>query len=106
MKPSQILRKAKALIDSPEKWLKGSYAADEHGNALQIDNQIACKFCSVGALQKICDDANVYFGAMFYLGRETSNNVAIFNDTHTHAEVMAKWDEAIALAETDEKKDV
>ena len=39
---------------------------------------------------------------MNYLGQFMGYPISRFNDTHTHAEVMAKWDEAIALAEADE----
>jgi hypothetical protein len=30
-------------------------------------------------------------------------SIANFNDTHTHAEVLAAWDKAIELAEAGEK---
>lgn len=103
MKPSEILRKAKALIDTPEKWTQGTYARDSQDNASSILGDQACKFCSLGALHKVSD--SVYF-SMNYLEKIFGAPIDAFNDTHTHAEVMAKWDEAIALAEDDEKEGV
>lgn len=50
---SEILRAAKAKIDTPEKWCKGEYATDIRGNGLHAASPLACKWCSVGAVQAI-----------------------------------------------------
>lgn len=100
MKPSEILRKAKALIDTPEKWTQKVYARDSNDNDVSYAANSACKFCSLGALHRTSD--NLYL-AMDYLGKRFGTFIDNYNDTHTHAEVMAKWDEAIALAEADER---
>lgn len=106
MTPSQILRKAKALIDTPEKWTKGTTARNSSGVAVSASDNFAICFDSFGALVKL--DLNKYqsIEAVNYLhdAFNIGGGVVKFNDTHTHAEVMAKWDEAIALAEADEKE--
>jgi hypothetical protein len=103
MTPSEILRKAKALIDTPEKWTKGSNARSMGGFKVSAYDESACKFCSIGALSKANNGDKRYSDIYYYLDAAMVTRVSAFNDTHTHAEVMAKWDEAIALAEADER---
>src|SRR5690242_8238094 len=91
-----VLREAKKLIEKKENWCQVKLV-----NILPDGKQ----FCSLGAVwaahqnndqnQKKCG---------FYLQRALESrkkpiNIAAFNDTHTHAEVMQLWDEAIALEE-------
>lgn len=104
MKPSEILRKAKALIDTPEKWTQGFFALDINGKPVSENEFYACKFCSVGAILRTERVLTNRIPAYDYLGKTMGTYIDKFNDTHTHAEVMAKWDEAIALAEADEKE--
>lgn len=104
MTPSEILRKAKALIDTPEKWIQEAYAVNDKGWEVELSNPSACKFCSLGAIHRINDDNDDAHDATFdYLKNAMGTYVDGYNDTHTHAEVMAKWDEAISLAEADER---
>ena len=77
------LMRAKAFIDSPEKWCQGAYFSPNGAAA-----------CSLGALTTL-DDANP---AYFYLQRTMDGFIGSFNDCHTHAEVMAAWDKAIELS--------
>lgn len=108
MTPSEILRKAKALIDTPEKWVKGKFGASKNDREIYPTAPQACRFCSLGAFIRFGGDRT---NEVNYLREAISQDspfandtvIANFNDTHTHAEVMAKWDEAIALAEADEK---
>ena len=105
MTHSEILRKAKALIDTPEKWTQGAFARDRIGNqTLNLNDKAVC-FCSAGALGRLNALDYQSIKIINYLAGVMGDIVG-FNDTHTHAEVMAKWDEAIALAEADEKEGV
>lgn len=99
MKPSEILRKAKALIDTPEKWTQKAIARESLGIVVKFDAHNATRLDSLGALARV-DFYNV--GKPIGYLNQAMGNIVTFNDTHTHAEVMAKWDEAIALAEADE----
>jgi hypothetical protein len=101
MKPSEVLRKAKALIDSPEKWWESSKRC--------LDYQ----YCALRAIIRVL--AYGYAGVVQIFAR--ANNirpssdgsfewpVANWNDApeRTHADVMAAFDRAIALAESEEK---
>ena len=96
---SQVLREAKALIGTPEKWLRGDDASDGNGRV--------CIGCSMG----FYDLAVNYFDLVLadYVpsaqpGKKWSRPIYQFNaDPKTaHADVMAAFDRAIALAEKDE----
>lgn len=119
MKTSEALKQARALIDTPEKWCQGSYALNENGMSSYGDSPLACRFCSVGALQHtnplMFDRERKYktrpampvlrqfldrAADRVSLGR--FNNVVDFNDSRTHDQVMKVWDLAISLAEEEE----
>lgn len=101
---SEILRKAKALIDTPEKWTIFAEARDKYGERVYARESFACKFCAEGAI----------YAAGGYLGddrdeailfRKVIGQTSIFGwndeDGRTHAEVMEAFDKAIALAEAE-----
>lgn len=112
-KSSELLRAAKAVISNPRHFTTGVLARDTDGHSVMPDNEKAVCFCSVGALSKVTpptreagelnDQAFIYLikvvKPLNYIG------VADYSDSHTHAEVMAMWDAAIALAVADETAD-
>lgn len=104
------LKAAKALIDTPAKWAKEAYGTDANGNVIGsmkwADTPPAC-MCSLGAIIAV-HIANGTFNhtahsvtgdTAQFLDNLMEGETARYNDSHTHAEVMAKWDEAIKLAE-------
>lgn len=99
-KPSQMLRKAWALIDAQEKWTHGSYAKTKDGTICNEDDVNAACFCSIGALFKL----GSYSNSDDYLRKTMGYDIIKFNDTHTWEEVKAAWMKAIQLAEEDEAK--
>lgn len=107
MKQSEILIKAKGLIDTPEKWTQGEFARSEKGLSVQPTSPRATCFCSVGAIRKIgsrgCGGVHISYDL---LSGVMGGSVINFNDTHTHAEVMAAWDEAIKIAREKENEGV
>jgi hypothetical protein len=116
MKTSEILTQAKALIADPEHWIQGWYARiGKHGRSVWSTDANATCFCSLGALGRVTAQPQ-YHAAPFqsptasimtsskaqgYLERSMGGLISIFNDEHAHAEVMAAWDQAIALAVAD-----
>lgn len=82
---------AKALIDTPEKWIKGDY--EKRG----------C-FCAFGAISKVLGvDPSVgeYSPAAMALRHaleqiNPTENVIGFNDSREHGDVMALFERAIA----------
>jgi len=104
------LRAAKALIDTPAKWIQGNLAHDAEGRNISLYDPNATCFCSMGAYARFCFDTQPGFvvrrlisNALDKAAQEATGthntNVALYNDSHGHAEVMALWDRAIATAE-------
>lgn len=94
---AEILTAAKALIDTPEKWaangnqftgLHGPHCASTAiGHASQLDyskHRSACRLLEAAYSGKNSD--------------EPALGVIAWNDRSTHAEVMAGFDRAVALA--------
>lgn len=83
--------KAHELIATPDKWCKKDCAQDFNGTATMIDSPDACKFCVAGAILKCYSG----FTEESMCAREILSNhldiknIGYWNDTHTHAEVLA-----------------
>ena len=103
MTPADDLRRAKALIEDPERW-----CCDGWGLAPYPANETRCM---MHALQDIVGESVVITEAYDYLKIACGDVFpGDFNDTHTHAECLDALeraaqlaDRAIALAEEDEK---
>ena len=89
---ADILREARALIDTPEKWIKGRYECN------------GC-FCASGAIRAVSDSLSAWKTARLLvvsvLPREWAFHLPLYNDhcDTTHADIMALFDRAIAEAE-------
>jgi len=95
-----ILIKAKAVIANPDNWIQNSMAQGIDGWQTSVSDPQACKFCSVGAIYKVNGSMNsVTELARIALEKNTGGlSLDMFNDTHTHQEVMALFDTAIKNA--------
>lgn len=97
-----ILRAAKGLLET-KGWTQGSYAKDAEGNRVPPELAQATCFCALGAV-RAAPYAGGRMQAMIALLRAIGpewSNVPDFNDARgrTAAEVIAKFDEAIAAEE-------
>lgn len=92
------LRLARALISEASRWTQGCAAEDETGTSVPSDDESAVCWCSLGALHLV----NYLYGdvekATAMLKNAMDGYIWTYNDFHTHEEVMAKWDVAIARA--------
>ncbi len=102
-----LLRKAKALIDTPEKWCQGAEAADKGGRLVRASSFEAVSRCSLGALiaSGVNDKSDPIVmklnTAAVMLGFDATENECVaanLNDTTDHSTVMAMFDLAIRLA--------
>ncbi len=90
---------AKALIDAPEKWCQGTTSKSYPDGSIG-----RCAFGALVAVNYRREDNRLFRGAYNALLGEIPSSATMatsverFNDTHTHAEVMALWDRAIARA--------
>jgi hypothetical protein len=100
---AETLRAARALINTPEKLCKGTYARDLHGTATPFNSEDAASWCLEGAIKKAgacrCD-IEIPYRIIAALRRAGVGKLATdWSDTHTHAEVIAALDAAIAAEE-------
>lgn len=103
MKPSEMIKACKAKIATQEQWTTSAFARTKDGFPVMPSSKEAVCFCSLGAIEKV-----YLFNSLPYRIVKSRLEVALdgaipaFNDTHTHEEVMAVWDKAIATAEETE----
>jgi hypothetical protein len=103
MNTYETLKAAKDLIKDPAKWVQGQF------EKTQEDGTVC--YCALGAISKVMGVSNspntlaatllreVELSAVRKLGsREVWSSFAVFNDNHTHTEVMEAFDKAIVLA--------
>lgn len=102
-----VLRRAKALIDTPDKWTQGTGARTASGQSVERRNGGVC-FCALVAIQHVAyDHLNTSAVESEYAFARaidrTPSGIAIWNDApeRTHPEVMAAFDRAIAACEQD-----
>ncbi len=101
----KILVAAKALIDTPEKWTKGTLARDKNGTLVQAYSDEAYSFCTLGALHR----ASYTLGERSWHKHDARKlllkctgdrrDLAPWNDDKTtqHKDVMAAFNCAIAM---------
>ena len=105
MTPLETLKAARQLISDPAKWTQGKGARMFNLKPVFARDPAAVCWCSMGAIYKQCTDQDRSTSdfAFSVLDKKCWNLHGIsavnFNDTHTHAEVLALFDAAIAELE-------
>lgn len=103
MTTAEILRAARAKIDTPEKWTRGAYARTKSGRIVGPECASAVHLCAVGAVTAAASPAMTVDDALVVLARElpSAGGITNFNDHPgtTHADILALFDRAIAAAE-------
>lgn len=93
----EVLRAARDRISSPERWCVGFSAVDAQGNGVDPRNPNARRWCSIGAIGAVSrapgHDEHAYIALSEAMGGEF---VGDWNDAHTHVQVLAAFDRAIA----------
>lgn len=85
----EILISARKRIEKPENWIQGAFS-----------NLTQTAFCATGSL---LEEGKEYGSTVYARLREAMNlppneQICNYNDTHTHAEVIAAFDKAIEEA--------
>lgn len=99
MSTKQLLMQARELIIDPSHWTQGAAARDARGRGVFSDAPEACMFCVIGSIWRAAGSRT---GKDVYLAEHALERVvpdgyvASFNDSHSHAEVIAMFDRAIA----------
>jgi len=96
----EILMAARRRIEKPESWTQRAYQRDKNGNSLSVwDAQDATCWCARGAIWSIDPKGKLTDAFKALELAVPEQTVTVFNDTHTHAEVLAAFDRAIAAEE-------
>jgi hypothetical protein len=108
MKPSEILRRAKERIGTPDRWCKGVLARDARGSIASTDEDAACQWCASGAILaetgKVDSTTRLNSTCTVWDAFRAAGipySIPAWNDApeRTHAEVLSAFDRAITLAE-------
>jgi len=91
----EALVAVRELLADESRWCKGLFAADEKGFPAAVDDPFARKWCLSGAIEKVAGNGTVV-SIELRRSLELNGCCSRFNDTHTHAEVLALIDRAIA----------
>lgn len=82
--------KAYELLAEPTAWTQGSYARNKAGKEVDSHSPEACAWCMAGAIEKCYpNDTELVLIYSRILDEISPLNVAKFNDSRTHAEVLA-----------------
>lgn len=87
------------LISVPERWTQAAYARDKDGSDhISEYSELAVCWCLDGAWSKVSAKQSKDYRQKLrrFLNRLTHPGMVWFNDSHTHAEVIAKLDKGIA----------
>lgn len=98
MTPLETLKAARDLISDPARWTQGWFAKNAHGENVHSFSENAVCFCALGALDRT-HNATLAIKDRLQRHLPPEHNISSFNDTHTHAEVIALFDAAIAELE-------
>ena len=101
MTPLETLKAARQLISDPAKWTQRWMARDADKHPTYVGSKSADCWCSMGAIAHVAGLSSPESDAALTLLGDLSGKKSVvhFNDTHTHAEVLALFDAAIAELE-------
>ena len=97
---AEVLRAARAKIEKPEHWTQGVLSRDANGTPsfyAAAHTKAVC-WCASGAIFSAAGESDP-LDALDAFRSMINGSIPQFNDTHTHAEVLAAFDKAIAAAE-------
>lgn len=77
--------KAHELLADPKHWTQGAMARDSLGQVTHSNSDNAVCWCVMGALNKCYGESLEYINK---IRERIGGSVALFNDSHTHIEVV------------------
>ncbi len=92
----KILVAARAKIADPKHWTQNQYARDANGCMVQPEADNACQWCAAGAIiSAVWDGKTDLYDARKILEHYANSRLTIYNDTHSHEDVLALFDRAL-----------
>lgn len=100
MEVKEVLINARELIKDEDSWIQCSFVLDEKGEDVDPIEDVFFEsgvcFCADGAILRAAKDFKLYRITLDILRRFTNGyGVILFNDMHTHQEVLNAFDQAI-----------
>lgn len=97
---ADVLKAARALIEKPENWTQGAMSRNADGSGHWWDAEGATCFCLMGAIARAAARRGSRAQGAIVAIRSVigSHLIAAYNDIHTHDEIIAALDRAIARA--------
>lgn len=93
----EILEAARRLIEKRENWTRAWWALDAAGNPVDSTDPSGVCFCIAGAINRASDrNGRAAFEALERQITSGPRQIIQFNGGHTHEEVLALFDRAIA----------
>ena len=96
----EILKKARDLLSDPERWTQNVGARTAQGIPVSADSKEAVCFCASMAVVKVSNEVTpIHFPKVLDFDRWS--DLFMWNDApeRTHAEILQRFDEAIARLE-------
>lgn len=93
----ETLKAARKLVTPKDRWTKDANARGKSGKEVLVNSRYAICYCANGAIWKSSKER--FWDALQALEDVTKCDIATFNDTHTHGEVLRAFDEAIKKLE-------
>jgi len=101
----ELLKKVREQLSDPKCWTRHAIARDKDDRALEFgDDPRAVCWCLVGAFEKVGGHIHSFSSMLAYL-REGVGTLGPWNDTHSHAEVLALLDRKIMNLELELGRD-
>lgn len=72
----QLLNRARRIIDTPDKFVRGQFAATKNGSIVDQYSAKACKFCVMGALARATGGVLPYGGDVYERARRVMYQAA------------------------------
>lgn len=103
-----ILVKARKLLSDKKRWTQGAYCRGAGGciimtmrgemrhAVVQDEIDTSSSYSALAAIWAVLEPNDTLYSPVVLLARYTSGSIGEFNDTHTHEEVLALFDRAIA----------
>ena len=97
------LKEVRKLLEVPERWTQGTFARNAKGDSVTLGDKTTACLCVSGACWVVGDPVGAYWRLFNSINdvsvKLSGNHAAAYNDTHTHEEVLALIDRAIAKEE-------
>lgn len=109
----EILKAARKLLEPEGSWTKGFFARSSANKPVEVESDLACKFCTLGAIKKVLaesgedEDGVAYYEAQEALS-EVFNDYNVFplNDRRStkHEHILMAYDFAILMEKDNQKE--